>query len=87
MHNASVQQLLVMVSPNLNLTIVRLHVEAEFLSKHVVPFRCSCPPFIASLSEQTLAGFPDKGKQSNGRLADILLGCSVEWYERTPNVV
>ncbi|GFX02381.1 hypothetical protein TNCV_2285481 [Trichonephila clavipes] len=54
MHNATVRQLLPMVSPNSNLTIGTLKAEAGFVSKHnVIPFRCLGPPFIAPLEAQT----------------------------------
>ncbi|GFX97647.1 hypothetical protein TNCV_2842071 [Trichonephila clavipes] len=49
--NATVQQLLTTVSPNSNPTIVMLQTEAGFISKHnIIPFRCSCPPFITPLA-------------------------------------
>ncbi|GFT74168.1 hypothetical protein TNCV_2717071 [Trichonephila clavipes] len=54
MHNATVQQHLTVVSPNSNPTIVILQAELRFVSKHnVALFRCPCPPFIATLVEQT----------------------------------
>ncbi|GFU97162.1 hypothetical protein TNCV_3180041 [Trichonephila clavipes] len=53
MHNATVQQPLITVSPNSNPTIVMLQAEAGSISKHnVVPFRCLFPSFIAPLVEQ-----------------------------------
>ncbi|GFT74172.1 uncharacterized protein TNCV_5027041 [Trichonephila clavipes] len=54
MHNATVQQRLTVVSPNSNPTIVILQAELILVSKHnVALFRCPCPPFIATLVEQT----------------------------------
>ncbi|GFX03289.1 uncharacterized protein TNCV_3555171 [Trichonephila clavipes] len=54
MHNATVQQPLITVSPNSNPTIVMLQAKAGFVSKHsVVTFRYPCPPFIAPLAVQT----------------------------------
>ncbi|GFX19689.1 hypothetical protein TNCV_2075971 [Trichonephila clavipes] len=57
MHNATVKQPFISVSPNSNPTIVMLQAEAGFISRYdVVPFRCPCPPFIASLAVQTPCG-------------------------------
>ncbi|GFV36049.1 transposon Tf2-6 polyprotein [Trichonephila clavipes] len=42
------------LSPRCLQTVSVLQAEAEFVIKHnVVPFRCQCPPFIASLTAQT----------------------------------
>ncbi|GFU77274.1 hypothetical protein TNCV_4853751 [Trichonephila clavipes] len=54
-HNAIVQIPLTTVSPNSNSTIVMLQAEAQFVSKHIVPFRCPLPPFIAQLAAQAPA--------------------------------
>ncbi|GFW76847.1 hypothetical protein TNCV_59451 [Trichonephila clavipes] len=65
MHNGTVQQPFTKVSPNSNLTIVVLQVEAIFVRKHnVVPFICLCPPLIVPLTAQTHV-VSSHGKQFN----------------------
>ncbi|GFV04487.1 hypothetical protein TNCV_1314491 [Trichonephila clavipes] len=75
MHNTTVQQRLTMVFPNVNPTIVILQAQAGFVSKYIaVLFRSPCPPFISPLAAQR-PWFPVRGKQSNGRLANIPICC------------
>ncbi|GFX15540.1 endonuclease-reverse transcriptase [Trichonephila clavipes] len=60
MHNATVQQPLTTMSPSSNLTAVMLEAETGFVSKHVIPSRCPCPPFIAPLAAQNSCSFQSR---------------------------
>ncbi|GFX46361.1 hypothetical protein TNCV_238231 [Trichonephila clavipes] len=86
MRNATVQQPLTTVSGNSNPTILMLQAEAGFISKHNIPFRCSCSSFITPLVVQT----PVVSCQGLNKAMDALrtfhsAANGVEWYERTPN--
>ncbi|GFU27381.1 hypothetical protein TNCV_3906221 [Trichonephila clavipes] len=86
MYNATFDQTLTVVSPNLNLTNVMLQAKAGFVSKHNnVPFRCPCPLFIVPLAAQTpVVSRVNEGIDALRTFYSATYG--VKWYERLANL-
>ncbi|GFX00448.1 hypothetical protein TNCV_2090981 [Trichonephila clavipes] len=86
MHNATVQQPLTTMSPNLNTTIVMLQAEARFVKTQCRSIPFSISTVLRAISSANTCGFQSMINEATDALRTFhSTANNVEWYEWTPN--